>query len=102
MPDVMFVRGYGFPRGSKMDYAGMGGFGGYGDAIDLPEASLFDPIPALDGYSGYGDTTLPTLDLSAGAPPPSAQAGYGASGALGLLPLAGLALIAFALFGSGK
>lgn len=104
MPDVMFVRGYGFPKGSKMDFAGYAGrsaFAGYGDssAIDLPEAALFAPIPALDGYEGYGDTPSDNTNLQ--ADPNIPQAGW-TGGGLGILPLAGLALIAYALFSSGK
>lgn len=79
MSDVTFVRGYGFPRGSSMDYAGYSGHtaAGYGHpgscgggcgcagcgsrpmgralrgygARTIPDASLFATIPALDGYN---------------------------------------------------
>lgn len=84
MGDVTFVRGYGFPRGSSMDYAGYGdaggcggscggGCGGCGSSARRPMARLHDgnmfaPIPSMDGF---GDETpsamvLPTLDTTTG------------------------------------
>lgn len=109
MSDVTFVRGYGFPRGSRMDYAGMGDASaaapgsagpmvGPFPVVELPEPELFSTIPPLDGYDGpIGDTTLPQLDLSPGAPSPAAQ-GYGMSSPMGVIPLIGLAVVAWALF----
>lgn len=105
MSDVTFVRGYGFPRGSRMDYAGLGDASGGAAAtkvgpfpvLDLPEPDLYMTIPPLDGYDGaLGDTQLPTLDLSQGAPSPAAQ-GYGMGSPMGVLPLVGIALVAWAL-----
>lgn len=87
--DITFMRGYGFPRGSGMDYAGYGGllvnnprrFAAQPIPY-VPEPSVFQKIPALDGFGdessfgteytfrpepmGYGDMTLPTLDVETG------------------------------------
>jgi hypothetical protein len=68
--DITFTRGYGFPKGSAMDYAGYaglrrGGFGmlvntrrrqmrGYAAIPSLPEPSIFEKIPALDGLGEGG------------------------------------------------
>lgn len=107
MSDVTFMRGYGFPRGSKMDYAGYAGAprgvtfrGGHGFAGMLvpsnygtaprarpvapymPEPSVFAPIPALDGFNSdeaFGtELLLPTLDLNSGQWLPEDQTGGGA------------------------
>ena len=82
--DVTFVRGYGFPRGGAMDYAGLGdagcdcggrcgpcgqrrAMGRFASrAVRMPEASLFETIPALDGYNeteGSVDLTFGPLEL---------------------------------------
>ncbi len=54
MADITLMRGYGFPRGSGMDYAGYGSHKppqrSAASRIPLvPEPSLFAKIPALDG-----------------------------------------------------
>lgn len=79
MSDITMIRGYGFPRGGAMDYAGYRGFAGnpnpnagdlnYGPVRfegptasqlriqSMPDPSVFAPIPALDGIfceEGYG------------------------------------------------
>jgi len=76
MSDITFMKGYGFPRGSAMDYAGYAGnpdpsagdlnygpvrFEGVTQSRmrirSMPDPSNFAPIPALDGIfceDGYG------------------------------------------------
>lgn len=76
MGDITFMKGYGFPRGSRMDYAGyashsplqihgrMNGFGGllvnnrrFRAAPSIPyapEPGIFSKIPALDGMDEFG------------------------------------------------
>lgn len=88
MADITMMRGYGFPRGGQMDYAGYRGFNGvlvnsmprrYGYAASIPmvpEPNVFEKIPPLDGFGtdyvfrrehpGYGDMVLPTLDTETG------------------------------------
>lgn len=60
MSDITFMKGYGFPRGSRMDYAG------YGVLVNsrrqfraplmptMPEPGIFAKIPALDGMDEGG------------------------------------------------
>lgn len=74
MSDVTFMRGYGFPRGSKMDFAGLRGFSGMlvnnrprqmsaAQKIPfVPEPSIFQTMPAMDGLSDFGtEYDLPVL-----------------------------------------
>lgn len=58
MSDVTMIRGYAFPRGSKMDFAG------YGAAPQAQNSYLFNVSPQLEGYHGYGDTVLPDLNAT--------------------------------------
>lgn len=64
MSDITFMRGYGFPRGTQMDYAGYSGFNGllvanqprrsmgaHSKVPFVPEPSIFEKIPALDGFA---------------------------------------------------
>lgn len=87
MGDITLMRGYGFPRGSAMDYAG---YASYRAAPVrrvrvVSEPSIFAKIPALDGlgedfgseYTFSADMVLPELDLSPGAPPVKQQPGWG-------------------------
>lgn len=62
MSDITFMKGYGFPRGSQMDYAGYGmlvptqrqRMNAYQRIPTAVEPSLFEKIPALDGMSEFG------------------------------------------------
>lgn len=97
MRDITLMRGYGFPKGSKMDYAGYGAAPRIMRAVSEP--SIFAKIPALDGLGEdfgteytVGDMVLPELDLTAGALPVEQQPGWGTgrpsgSGVLGALAL---------------
>ncbi len=77
MSDITFMRGYGFPRGSKMDFAGYlvqnRHFRGSRPVPYMPEPSIFEKIPALDGGDFGSEMYLPTLDVDSGQWEP----GYG-------------------------
>lgn len=85
MSDITFMRGYGFPRGSGMDYAGYG-YAGYGGMLVnqprrfaaetqkipfVPEPSIFAKIPALDGL-GEDFGTEYDFRIERGPPNPNA------------------------------
>lgn len=48
--DITFVKGYGFPKGGTMDYAGYGAYGTH--VHTLPDPSVFVAIPPMDGIAG--------------------------------------------------
>lgn len=76
MSDITFMKGYGFPRGSRMDYAGYGalvnsrrrGLSTFERIPVMPEPSIFEKIPALDGIDGSFGTeyTFEEDEISAG------------------------------------
>lgn len=97
MGDITFMKGYGFPSGRGMDYAGYSGGGrgsgfagvlvdnrrrvpSFADRIPhVPAPSIFAKIPALDGYSEesaspYGDMLLPEMDFRTPAGPEAGPA----------------------------
>lgn len=113
MADITFMRGYGFPKGGQMDYAGYGGhplqhrFAGVivnnrrRPGLGVPyvgEPSLFEKIPSLDGMGEFGseytfepDNITPGPEYGPEYRPDQLQQGnLGAMAGWGLAALVGL------------
>lgn len=92
--DITLMRGYGFPKGSTMDYAGYGNYGRrFRATSSTREPSIFAKIPALDGlgedfgseYTFGADMVLPEMDFTDVQPPATAG---GTGKALGVAAVA--------------